>query len=275
MKNREGLTWGARLTLFLAALFSLQLSQASVSAKEHCPNGMWASGASCCEPGTEYVSSKNQCLVVRPERRCAQGHLDDCVTAARSLEQHGTAGEGYAVELYRYACEEGHAPGCRGLAQLYFDGRGIERDTRRASTLWEDACAQGDAPSCTTLAHMFVKQGVTDARVLTLLAMGCHRGDPDACSDYATTMSSSSTPSASQKSTVASYLERACSGGVGHACRTLLDSERHDHDKVLSPARERDLLNRACQGNDDEACSLLGIASSYTAVRRGEPRRKE
>lgn len=272
MTRRETVKWGARLTLFLAALFAPQLSPQLASAREHCPIGMWFSGDSCCEPGTEYVSSKNQCMPVRPERRCAQGHLDDCVTAARSLEQHGSQGEGYAVELYRYACEEGHAPGCRGLAQLYHEGRGVERDARRAMTLWEDACAQGDAPSCTTLAHLFAKQGVTDTRVLTLLAMGCHRGDPDACNDYATTMASHA-PSAAQRITAASYFERACSGGVAHACRSLLDSERSD--KALSPARERELLNRACEGHDDEACTLLGVASGYGAVRRGEPHRKD
>lgn len=272
MTRRESWKWGARSTCFFAALLALALSPRVVEAKEHCPIGLWSSGESCCEPGTEYVASKNQCLPVRPERRCALGHLDDCVTAARSLEQHGTTGEGYAVELYRYACEEGHAPGCRGLAQLYHEGRGIEKDGRRALSLWEDACAQGDAPSCTKLAHLFAKQGVTDTRVLTLLAMGCHRGDPDACNDYATTMSSHA-PSAAQKSTVASYLERACSGGVGQACRALLANERSD--KGMSPARERELLSRACQGNDDEACTLLGIASGYSAVRRGEPRRKD
>lgn len=272
MTRRESLRWGARLTSFLAALFALSLSASDASARERCPTGMWSSGDSCCEPGTEYVSSKNQCMPSRPERRCAQGHLDDCVAAARSLEGAGTAGEGYAVELYRYACEEGHAPGCRGLAQLYYEGRGVERDARRAMTMWEDACAQGDAPSCTILAHLVAKQGGTDSRVLTLLAMACHRGDPAACGEYATNMSTHS-PSAAQKSTVTSYLERACSGGVASACRTLLNSERLE--KVLSPARERDLLDRACRGNDDDACSTLGHAGGYSAVRRTDPARKD
>jgi len=268
MTERESLKWGARLTLFFAALFAPMLSAGVCQAKEHCPVGMWASADSCCEPGTEYVASKKQCLTVRPERRCAQGHLDDCVAAARGLETQGSAGESYAVELYRYACEEGHAPGCRGLAQLYHEGRGVERDQRRAQTLWEDACAQGDAPSCTTLAHLVAKQGAADPRVLTLLAMGCHRGDPTACGEYATSMSNHpSTPA--QKSTVASYLERACKGGVGRACRTLLDSERSE--KEITPARERELLDRACEGHDAEACTKLGHAAGYSAVRRGEP----
>jgi TPR repeat protein len=176
------------------------------------------------------------------------------VTAARSLEQQGSVGEGYAVELYRYACEEGHAPGCRGLAQLYNEGRGVARDADRAMALWEDACAQGDAPACTILARLFAKQDAADARVLTLLAMGCHRGDPDACSDYAARMSSSP----GHESTVSSYLELACNGGVGRACRSLLTSERNE--KALSPARERELLDRACRAKDDEACSQLSHA---------------
>jgi TPR repeat protein len=271
MNMRSSLRWGARFAVSCAALIAAQLSSPQALAKEHCPFGTWLSGDSCCEPGSEYVPSKNQCMPVRPERRCAQGHLDDCVTAARNLEQHGDVGEGYAVELYRFACEEGHAPGCRGLAQLYDEGRGVERDSRRAMTLWEDACAQGDAPSCTILAHLFSKQGITDARVLTLLAMGCHRGDASACSEYADNLSSHSSPS--QKSTVVSYLERACSGGVGSACRSLIASERGD--KAFSQARERELLSRACEAKDAEACTLLGQASHYGAPRRGEPHRKD
>jgi TPR repeat protein len=257
MTNRGTLVWVARVATFSAVFLSGFLVQRA-SAKEHCPSDLWPSAGSCCEPGSEYVASKNQCMPVRPERRCAQGHLDDCVTAARSLEQHGNVGEGYAVELYRYACEEGHSPGCRGLAQLYSDGRGVERDAKRAQALWEDACSQGDAPSCTTLAHLVRKQGAEDARVLTLLAMGCHRGDADACDDYAVAMSHNmSTPG--MKSTIVSYLERACTGGVGRACRSLLSSERND--KALSPARERDLMERACTGKDADACIKLGHAA--------------
>jgi len=263
MNQRSSLRWGANFFFFCAALIGAQLSSPQALAKEQCPFGTWLSGETCCEPGSEYVASKNQCMPVRPERRCAMGHLDDCVAAARNLEQHGKVGEGYAVELYRFACEEGHAPGCRGLAQLYEDGRGVERDGRRALSLWEE-----DAPSCTILAHLLTKQGAVDSRVLTLLAMGCHRGDATACGEYADNIATHAT---AQKSTVVSYLERACSGGVGSACRALIASERSD--KALSPARERELLSRACEAKDAEACTLLGQAS-YSAPRR-EIQRKD
>jgi hypothetical protein len=115
------------------------------------------------------------------------------------------------------------------------------------------------------------KQGVMDTRVLTLLAMGCHRGDATACGEYADNLSSH--PSQAPKSTVVSYLERACSGGVGSACRSLIASERDD--KGLSPDRERELLSRACEAKDAEACTLLGQASHYSAPRRGEAHRKD
>jgi hypothetical protein len=272
MTNRGTLVWVARVATFSAIFLSGFLVQRA-SAKEHCPSDLWPSGGSCCEPGSEYVASKNQCMPVRPERRCAQGHLDDCVTAARSLEQHGNVGEGYAVELYRYACEEGHAPGCRGLAKLYSEGRGVERDAKRAQALWEDACAQGDAPSCTTLAHLVRKQGAEDGRVLTLLAMGCHRGDPDACDDYAMAMSHNMSSSPGMRSTVVSYLERACTGGVGRACRSLISSERDE--KALSPAREHELLERACSAQDADACSKLGHASKLDTASEVKAARKQ
>lgn len=259
MTVRDSSVWGARCALFCAVVFSV-FSVQSALAKETCPRGLWPSAGTCCEPGSEYVSSKNQCLPVRPERRCAQGHLDDCVVAARSLEHQGDVGEGYAVELYRFACDEGHAPACRGLAHLYNEGRGVARDSGRAMELWEDACAQGDAPACTLLAHLFAKEDKADRRVLTLLAMGCHRGDASACSDYAASISSSP----GHERTVTSYLERACNGGVGTACRSLLASE-----KALSPARERELLDRACQAQDHEACSQLSHASPQGRAKAG------
>src|SRR4051812_689718 len=140
-------------TLSLGALFVTQLVPGTARAGGTCPENMWSSHGSCCELGNEYVRSKNQCLPMRPERRCVEGHLDDCVVAGRQLEQRGSIGAGYAAELYRYACDEGHAPACRGLGGLYERGLGVEQDETRGRTLYVQACDGGDAPACTVLAE--------------------------------------------------------------------------------------------------------------------------
>lgn len=224
-------------------------------ANGRCPSGMWASNDSCCELGSEYVASKNQCMPVRPERRCVEGHFDDCVAAGRQLEQRGTIGAGYAVELYRYACEEGHAPACRGLAGLYEQGLGVEKDESRGRELYEQACDGGDAPACTVVAGKLMSEpSGGEGKALALFVQACHRGDAHACEAYGRALGER--PEASKQSAI--YLERACVGGVGRACRAVLRSERAAHE--VEPERARELLDRACRAGEAESCVELGDA---------------
>lgn len=216
--------------------------------------GMSLSEGSCCDVGNEYVPAKNQCLPVRPERRCVAGHLDDCVIAGRDLEQRGTAGASYAAELYRYACEEGFAPGCRGLGSLYMRGVGLERDEARGRVLYEEACDHGDAVGCTQLAKMMLEKGEDPARVSDLLTQACHRGDVSACDFYGRRMSQD--PARFSES--ARYLGLACEGGTARACRSLMELEQRH--QTLDAERESALLERACRASDGEACVLLGDA---------------
>ncbi|HTU59584.1 MAG TPA: hypothetical protein VMF89_14135, partial [Polyangiales bacterium] len=59
MNQRSSLRWGANFFFFCAALIGAQLSSPQALAKEQCPFGTWLSGETCCEPGSEYVASKN------------------------------------------------------------------------------------------------------------------------------------------------------------------------------------------------------------------------
>jgi hypothetical protein len=219
-----------------------------------CPDGMWGSNGSCCDLGEEYVASKNQCMPVRPERRCVEGHLDDCVVAGRQLETRGSIGAGYAAELYKYACDEGHAPACRGLGGLTERGTGVSRDAAQAHALYEQACAGGDAPACTLLAERMLSEREGNTRAMSLFAQACHRGDAHACDEYGEQLSLH--PEQLTKST--QYFERACVGGVGDACRTLLERERSANS--LSSLRAFELLSRGCRASDAESCVQLGDA---------------
>lgn len=236
----------------LAALAWLATDAAE--ARPRCPEGFWLSSGSCCAVGSEYVPAKNQCMPVRPERRCVAGHLDDCVSAARDLEQRGASSASYSAELYRYACEEGYAPGCRGLGSLYHRGLGLERDEARARVLYEESCDGGDAPGCTVLAKLLLDEGSDAMRADELLAQACHRGDADACDVFARRLSVN--PGQLANSIV--YLERACDGGVGRACRNLVELAREE--QRVNPVREHRLLEQACRAGDAVGCTLLGDA---------------
>jgi TPR repeat protein len=238
--------------LFGFAALGVLLGGSQAQAGTTCPDGMWASGASCCELGSEYVESKNQCLPVRPERRCVEGHLDECVTAGKQLEQRGAIGAGYASELYRYACDQGHAPACRGLGSLYERGVGVERDEGRARGLHVQACEGGDAPACTVLAEKMIGDGTRTNDAISLFAQACHRGDPYACGEYGVLLARR--PEQSKLSEL--YFERACGGGVASACRTLISRAREA--ALVDKERVRALLERACGAADAQSCVELG-----------------
>jgi TPR repeat protein len=234
------------------------------AAVPHCPTGMWLAQGSCCEVGSEYVPNKNQCMPVRAERRCVAGHLDECVAAGRDLETRGASGASYSAELYRYACEEGYAPGCRGLGSLYFRGVGLDRDEARGRVLYEESCDGGDAVGCTMLAKVLLEEGQDTFRALELLTQACHRGDLDACHLYGRRISSDP----AQYAESAHYLERACEGGHGGSCRSLVELERGHQD--LAPEREHALLELACKASDGEACMQLGDALKLDPVKAAE-----
>lgn len=243
---------GVRLGLLLGLAALSYAGDAAASGS--CPAGMWASHGSCCELGNEYVASKNQCMPVRPERRCVEGHLDDCVVAGRQLEQRGSIGAGYASELYKYACDEGHAPACRGLGGLHERGLGVEKkDELRARELYTQACEGGDAPACTLLAERMIQESSKETKALALFAQACHRGDPYACAEYGQQLARRP----EQSKQAAPYLERACAGGVGESCRALLERERDGRSSV-DPSRMRELLERGCRAHDAESCVQLG-----------------
>lgn len=233
---------------------SLLTTAATAEAHGTCPGGMWATRGSCCELGNEYVASKNQCMPVRPERRCVEGHLDDCVVAGRQLEQRGSIGAGYAAELYKYACDEGHAPACRGLGRLTERGEGLEKNEARGHELYEQACEGGDAPACTALAEKMMGESSKSQKALSLFAQACHRGDPVACGEYGAQLARRP----EQEKQSGPYFERACVGGVGSACRALLERERDN--RTVEAARVRELLDRGCRAADAESCVQLGDA---------------
>jgi hypothetical protein len=210
------LAWGIGVT-GAAIWFSPRIARAERS----CPMGLWASAGTCCAVGHEFLAEKQACVPTQPERRCVDGHIDDCVAAARLLEVRSATGAGYALELYRFACDEGYAPGCRGLGTLYEHGLGVARDTSKALALWESACAQGDAPACTLLAHGLLRDGSADGRVVPLLTIGCHRGDAVACAEYAEHLA---TDTAKQPLAQA-YYRRACDGGHTAACLRLAEPD--------------------------------------------------
>src|SRR5260370_32716914 len=56
-----------------------------------------------------------------------------------------------AEELYRRACDGGHANGCTNLGVLYQNGNGVVKDGARAAKLYQRACDGGSFMGCSNL----------------------------------------------------------------------------------------------------------------------------
>lgn len=107
------------------------------------------------------------------ERTCADGHVDDCLEAARTIEvghriERGPGGEyagdrvGHAepqraFSLYEKVCALGNGEGCFRAGELARLGSGMAKDAKRASALYELGCAKANAPemACLALGHSY------------------------------------------------------------------------------------------------------------------------
>lgn len=65
-----------------------------------------------------------------------------------------------AFRLYSEAAEAGDPAGQFGLAELYANGEGVQRDVRRAVKLFEAAAAQGHARAMLVLANAYAEGGL-------------------------------------------------------------------------------------------------------------------
>jgi hypothetical protein len=64
--------------------------------------------------------------------------------------------EARAVELFKKACDAGHAGGCSSLGVMYDEGRGVAKDEAGAVELYWKACDGGDAQGCFMLGTVYI-----------------------------------------------------------------------------------------------------------------------
>src|SRR5260370_12019002 len=60
-----------------------------------------------------------------------------------------------AEELYRRACDGGHANGCTNLGVLYQNGVGVAKDTGRAAKLYQGACDRDSVTGGSNLGALY------------------------------------------------------------------------------------------------------------------------
>lgn len=151
---------------------------------------------------------------------CLEGDASSCYHLALSLEDE-PAGAARAFLFHRRACELGLAIGC----------------TNFAATIWATPGDSEDPVSCAY--RLFEKM--------------CEIDEPFACGMYGR-MILDSEPDAGDLARGRSVLERSCERLGGFPCRVLA---KHLEAGQLGPVdaiRVKNLLGRACESGDDDAC---------------------
>src|SRR5260370_23865518 len=86
-----------------------------------------------------------------------KGNYGSCDSLGLMYEEgDGVAKDGKrAEELYRRACDGGHANGCTNLGVLYQNGNGVAKDAARAAKLYQRACDGGSFMGCSNLGAVY------------------------------------------------------------------------------------------------------------------------
>jgi TPR repeat protein len=237
----------------------------------------------CRQLGTAYLEGKGV-LQDLPRsfalfvQACNGSSFAACnALALQYLEGIGTAKNPQrAVESYQKACDGGFKLACLRLGLVLRDGRGVPVDLVRAELLLDKAC-KGQVPfACMNAGDVdavlatkpaglaYAKQSIAHYK------RGCETGDPTACRQLGLAyLDGRGVPKAAPTAVV--WLQRACLPDEPRACRilgSLLVQGAPGVPRDLE--RGKQLLSRACDARDDEACKLLQLANEAAAGGSGD-----
>lgn len=112
-------------------------------------------------------------------------------------------------------------PGCREVADMYQQGRGVKASASKASRLYESACGAGDPVACLSLASL-LETGATDLAADVPRALGLY--------------------------------DKACTAGEAEACRHLGDVYAIGDLVTKNDDRADGYYDVGCEKGDDDAC---------------------
>ena len=157
--------------------------------------------------------------------------------------------------IYRLACEDGVAWGCLDLAELASTGLTGESPGILVQALLERSCGAGESRACVELgARLESGDGlpVDRVRAESLYRSECEAGRAAGCWRLALLqMEEERHEGGEEADPVQCNLERACTGGIAAACRTLGD--RYAASEVEA-AQAAHYYGLACDRRDPEGC---------------------
>ncbi|HVV85292.1 MAG TPA: hypothetical protein VHE35_19655 [Kofleriaceae bacterium] len=184
------------------------------------------------------------------EQECAAGALANCAEVADLVwEGRGVdADPARAIATHDELCTRGYSPSCLVLSSVYLSGE-VPRDPPRSRRYLEAACALRDARGCGLLGTSLQADGPSRRRkAQAAFARGCELGDPSSCARLGVLLEAAARTRAQQRTAAAAH-RKACELDVTSACvagARLADA--FDADLAL------DLRSRACALGESSAC---------------------
>jgi TPR repeat protein len=159
----------------------------------------------------------------------------------------------------RAKCEFGDGASCLGLA--YSAGRDSKTQDK-ARDLYRRACLLGEGNACTNYAASVWIRDTSDEQLACArrtFQRACSAKEPFACGMVGRVMLESMTPPLYSEGR--HHLEQACDEVGGFSCRVLAMHLESGKLGEYQPELIHNLLSRACEGGDPDACGTHATAS--------------
>ena len=200
-------------------------------------------------------------------RGCDGGDGLACAVRGRQHETGiGTTwAPGLAVADYEKACTAGAGLGCALLGAMYLRGHGVDPDrekalryAERARVLWVAACEGAEPRWCTYAASLTGRGGERGDLARAYDRRACDQGIAAGCVLVQGARLGLGTR---ERGDVERELSRLCENGEPTACTGLASIERHAPSDFGAARRAAELMVRACELGNRDACMEAGVLS--------------
>ncbi len=197
------------------------------------------------------------------KKGCDAGRASAC-TMLGVLYENGSGSikrdEMQAAVFYRKACEMHWAAGCKNLADLYFEGRGITRDEKKAAEVYEMACRYQPGHACTLAGKLRATPKAdkdTMELAVALIERGCTARDGEGCAIIAAMLEQGRPPVVKRDLPASLHrFEEACNYRWPEACARLGAAYKGGGLGVKADTdRSKGYNARACELGNKGACA--------------------